>query len=65
MEWYHILLIVFAAVIVGLYVYKRFTGVDLLKAVVMSRPVLVALSSVIEAIDKLFPSEALRVIKHI
>lgn len=65
MEWYHILLIVFAAIIVGLYIYKRITGTDILKMIIMSRPVLVAMSSLIEAVIKLFPSETLQVIKHI
>lgn len=65
MEWYHVLLVVFAVVIAGLYIYKRLTGVDILKMIVMSRPVLVALSSQIEAVSKIFPSETLRVIKHV
>lgn len=65
MEWYHILLLVFAVLILGLYFYKRVTGVDLLKAVVMSKPVLVALTSVIDAVENVFPHEALRVIRHV
>ena len=65
MEWYQILLLVFAAVIAGLYIYKRFTGVDILKMIVLSKPVLVALSSVIDAVAHLFPGEALRVIKYV
>lgn len=42
MEWYNILLLILMAVIVALYLYKRFTGTDLLKTIVMSKPVLVA-----------------------
>lgn len=39
MEWYQILFIVFAVTIIILYIYKRCTGTDLLKMVIMSRPV--------------------------
>ena len=42
MEWYNILLAILCIVVIGLYLYKRFTGTDLLKTVVMSKPVLVA-----------------------
>lgn len=49
----------------GLYIYKRCTGTDILKMIVMSCPVVVALTAVIEALYKLVPSETLRVIKTI
>lgn len=49
----------------GLYIYKRCTGTDVLKLIVMSRPVVVALTAVIAALYKLVPSETLRVIKTI
>ena len=50
---------------IGLYLYKRFTGTDILKIVVMSRPVVVALAAVIEALYKIVPSETLLIIKTI
>lgn len=42
MEWYNILLVVLMAAVLGLYLYQRFTGTELLKTVVMSKPVLMA-----------------------
>ena len=54
-----------AIVIVGLYIYKKITGTDVLKMIVMSRPVVVALTSVIDALYKLIPSDTLRIIKTI
>lgn len=51
--------------IAGLYIYKKLTGTDVLKLIVMSRPVVVALTAVIEALYKLVPSETLHVIKTI
>ena len=65
MELYQIVLLVLGLIIVGLYLYKRFTGTDILKMIVMSRPVVVALTAVIEALYKLVPSKTLRVIKTI
>lgn len=65
MELYQIVLLVLGLIIVGLYLYKRFTGTDILKMIVMSKPVVVALTAVIEALYKLVPSKTLRVIKTI
>lgn len=42
MELYQILLIVFAGIAAILYFVKRFSGIDLLKNVMLSRPVLAA-----------------------
>lgn len=63
MEWHNILLLILMAVIVVLYLYKRFTGMDLLKTIVMSKPVLVAQKSVINALYDVVPNETLRIIK--
>lgn len=49
----------------GLYIYKKITGTDVLKMIIMSRPVVVAFTAVIEALYKIVPSETLRVIKTI
>ena len=65
MEVYQILQLALAIVIVGLYIYKKITGTDVLKMIVMSRPVVVALTSVIDALYKLIPSDTLRIIKTI
>ena len=54
-----------ALVVAALYIYKRITGTDILKMLVMSRPVVIALTGVIEALYKLVPNETLRVIKTI
>ena len=65
MELHQIVWLVLALTVAGLYVYKRCTGTDVLKLIVMSRPVVVALTAVIEALYKLVPSETLRIIKTI
>lgn len=63
MEWYNILLVVLMAAVLGLYLYQRLTGTELLKAVVMSKPVLMAQTSIINALYEVVPNETLRVIK--
>lgn len=63
MEWYNVQLAVLFFAVMALYLYKRFTGTDLLKTVVMSKPVLVAQTSVINALYNVIPNETLRVIK--
>ena len=65
MELYQIIQLVLALVVAGLVIYKRCTGTDLLKMVVMSKPVVVALTAVIEALYKLVPSKTLKVIKTV
>ena len=40
MELYQILLIVFAVLVAGFYFFKRFSGIDILKNVMLSRPIL-------------------------
>lgn len=54
-----------ALIVSGLYIYKKITGTDVLKMIIMSRPVVVAFTAVIEALYKIVPSETLRVIKTI
>ena len=65
MEWYTILLIVLFAAILGLYVYRRITGADLQKAIVLSKPVVVALSAAMDTVCKLIPNTTLQLIKSI
>ncbi len=45
----------FAAIIVGLLVYKRLTGVDVLKNIVLTRPIINALADAAAAVYKVFP----------
>ena len=42
MELYQIILLVLAAIMAGLYIYKRITGKDILRGVMISRPVIAA-----------------------
>lgn len=44
-------------IIVGLYIIKRVTGTDALKTIVMSKPVVVALTAMIDAVCKLIPNK--------
>ena len=65
MELHHIVQSVFAAIVVGLHIYKRVTGVDLLKMLVMSKPVIISLTAVIEALYNVIPNETQRIIKTV
>lgn len=55
MELYQILLLVAALIVVGLYLYKRFTGVDFLKNITMTKPLLQALAAAAEAVSGMWP----------
>lgn len=39
---YQIILLALAAIIAGLYIYKRITGKDILRGIMLSRPVVSA-----------------------
>ena len=65
MELYQIVQLVLALVIAGLYIYKKVTGTDVLKIIVLSKPVVIAFTAVIEAVYKLIPHDSLRIIKII
>lgn len=51
--------------VVGLYVYKRISGKDILKIIASSRPVIVALTAVVDAVYKIAPSDTIQIIKAI
>lgn len=53
-----------AAIIAGLYIYKRVTGKDLLRHVMLSRPVVAAIGAAVEAIYKIWPEKAELKIVH-
>lgn len=55
MEIYQILILAFAAIIAGLYIYKRFTGVDILKNIALLRPVINAMAAAVTAVYNVFP----------
>lgn len=55
MELYQILLIVFAGIAAILYFVKRFSGIDLLKNVMLSRPVLAAQEKACDAVYNIWP----------
>lgn len=55
---YQIIQLVLAAVIAGLYIYKKVTGKDLLRHVMLSRPVVAALGSTVQAIYKIWPDKS-------
>lgn len=63
MELYQIILIVLGAIVAGLYIYCRITGKDLLRHIMLSRPVLVALGGVAEAVYRIWPDKkAMRIV---
>lgn len=55
MELYQIVQLVIAVIIVALYFIKKFTGVDVLKSIVMSRPVIAALQVACDAVYNIWP----------
>lgn len=55
MELYQIVLIVIAVIIIALYFVKRFTGIDILKSIVLSRPVIIALQAACDAVYNIWP----------
>lgn len=55
---YKIVLLVLAAIIAGLYVYKRVTGKDILRGIMLSRPVIAGIGAAVEAVYKLWPDKA-------
>lgn len=60
---YQIVQLVLAAVVAGLYIYKRITGKDLLRHVMLSRPVIAAQGATAEAIYKIWPgNEELKIV---
>lgn len=61
MELYEILIIVVALCVVGMYIYKRFTGIDLLHRFAQTKPVITALAAAVDAVYKLWPNDTLKV----
>ena len=57
MELYQIILLVLAAIVAGLYVYKRITGKDILRGIMLSRPVVSALGAAVEAVCNIWPDK--------
>lgn len=55
MELYQILILAFGAIIAILYVYKCFTGVDILKNIALLRPVINAIAAAVAAVYKVLP----------
>lgn len=55
MELYHIIQLALAVIVAGLYIYKRFTGVDILRHITLSRPVVAAQGAAVEAVSNLWP----------
>ena len=62
MELYQIIIILFAVIIAGLYIYRRITGIDLLQKIAQAKPVVAAVASAVEAAYKLWPNDALRIV---
>ena len=55
---YQIILLALAAIVTGLYIYKRITGKDILRSVMLSRPVVKAQGATVEAVYKIWPNKA-------
>ena len=57
MELYQIILQVIAAIVAGLYIYKRITGNDILRSIMISRPVIAAQGATAEAVYNIWPDK--------
>ena len=57
MELYQIVLLVVGAVVAGLYIYKRLTGKDILRSIMLSRPVITAIGAAVEGVYKIWPDK--------
>lgn len=57
MELYQVILQVLAAIVAGLYIYKRITGKDILRNIMISRPVVLAQGATAEAIYNIWPDK--------
>lgn len=62
MELYQIILLILAVAVLILYIVKRIYGVDILQKVMVTRPVIQALASAVEALSNLWDNETLRVV---
>ena len=51
MELYQIVQLVLAVIVVGLYLYHRITGIDLLKNIIMTKPLIQTLAATAEAVS--------------
>ena len=58
MELYQIILLALAVIIAGLYIYQRVTGKDILRHIVLVRPVVNAIASAVAAVYNVFPGHA-------
>lgn len=61
MKLYEIIIIVVAIIVVAMYLCKRLTGVDLLHYFALTKPVITALASAVDAVYKLWPNDTLKI----
>lgn len=64
MELYQIILLALATIVAGLYIYKRVTGKDILRGVMLSRPVVAGLGAAAEAVYHIWPDKKELMIVH-
>ena len=55
MELYQIILQILGIIVAGFYIYKRISGKDILRGVMLSRPVIAALGTTTQAIYNIWP----------
>ena len=58
MNVYQIVLLVLAVIVLGLYIYKRVTGKDILRGIMLSRPVVMGLGAAVEAVANIWPERS-------
>ena len=58
MNVYQIVLLVLAVIVLGLYIYKRVTGKDILRGIMLSRPVIMGLGAAVEAVANIWPERS-------
>lgn len=58
MELYQVVLLVIGVLIAGLYIYKRVTGKDILRYIMLSKPIIKGLGVAVETIYRVWPASA-------
>lgn len=56
MEFYQIVLLVMALIVLALYLYRRFTGVDILQNALLVKPLIHTLAATAEALSGIWPN---------
>ena len=57
MELYQIILLILAVIVAALYIYKAVTGKDILRGIMLSKPVIMGVGAAVEAVANIWPEK--------